>query len=342
LMMLEKGKNIVTANKALVANHGAEIFSAARKNGKTIAFEAAVCGGIPILGAMETSLQGNAIQSIHAIVNGTCNYILTQMEEKGTNYADVVREAQRLGYAEADPTLDVDGSDATQKLAILAQLGFGANVDWKIIPKQGIQDVEVIDIKYAKELGYKVRLLAVAESTESGLELHVSPTLVPEESPLADVRNAFNALCVYGDVVGPVFFHGYGAGQMPTASSVVGDIIDTILGRTAITFAALDYWNETKQPNCELRNPNEMEGRSYLRLSVEERVGVLHEVSGVLGKFGISISSMIQHDKKSDDERNVSFIITTHKAKEGNLLQAIEYLSKLSCLKSKPVRMRVL
>ncbi len=340
LEMLGKGKNIVTANKALIANCGAEIFEAARKAGKTIAFEAAVCGGIPILGAIETTLRGNAFQSIHAIVNGTSNFILTQMDEKGTDYESAVREAQRLGYAEADPTLDVDGSDATQKLAILAQLGFGVNVDWRTIPKQGIQEVEAIDIQFAKELGYKIRLLAVAEQSESGLELHVSPTLVSEDAPLADVRNAFNAVRICGDAVGPVFFHGYGAGQMPTASSVLGDIIDTILGRTAITFSALNYWSSEKGSG-KLRNPNEIFGKTYLRLLVEDRPGVLHEISGVLGKFDISIASMIQHDPKGAENNAIPCIITTHDAWEGDMLKAIELLSQLGCMKRKPIRMRV-
>jgi len=345
LSLLEKGKNIVTANKALVANCGAEIFSTARKHGKTIAFEAAVCGGIPILGAIETTLQANRIQSIHAIVNGTCNFILTQMEENGTDYAEAIRDAQRLGYAEADPTLDVDGSDAAQKLTILAQLGYRTNVDWRQISKQGIQEVDAIDIKFAKELGYKIRLLAVAELDESPglaepeLELSVSPTLVLENSSMADVRNAFNAVKIQGDVVGPVFFHGYGAGELPTTSSVVGDIINTALGRTAITFSAMNYWSPDWNSR-RLKDPNEIVGKTYLRLMVEDRPGVLHEISGVLGRFNISIAAMIQrHSQQTKDA--IPLIITTHDAKEGDMLQAVELLSKLASVKARPVRMRV-
>jgi len=345
LSLLEKGKNIVTANKALVANCGEEIFSTARKYGKTIAFEAAVCGGIPILGSIDTTLQANRIQSIHAIVNGTCNYILTQMEEKGTDYAEAIRDAQRLGYAEADPTLDVNGSDAAQKLAILAQLGYRTNVDWRQIPKQGIQEVDAIDFKFAKELGYKIRLLAVAELDESPdlaepeLELSVSPTLVLEHSSLADVRNAFNAVQVLGDIVGPVFFHGYGAGELPTTSSVVGDIIDTALGRTAITFSAMNYWSPGGE-TYRLKDPNEIVGKTYLRLMVEDRPGVLHEISGVFGRFNISIAAMIQrHPQQAKDA--IPLIITTHDAKEGDMLHAIEILSKLDSVKNRPIRMRV-
>ena len=345
LSSLRQGKNVVTANKALLANCGTEIFSAARSCGKTIAFEAAVCGGIPILGAIETTLQANRILSIHAIVNGTCNFILTQMEEKGTDYVEAIHNAQQLGYAEADPTLDVDGSDAAQKLAILAQLGYRTNVDWRQIPRQGIQEVEAIDIQFARELGYKIRLLAVAELDESPektqpeLELFVSPTLVSEESSLADVRNAFNAVKILGDIVGPVFFHGYGAGELPTTSSVVGDIINTALGRTAITFSAMNYWAPGGKA-YRLKNPNEIVGKTYLRLMVEDRPGVLHEISGVLGRFNISIAAMIQRDLHQSKDA-IPLIITTHDAKEGDILQAIEILSKLDSVKSRPVRMRV-
>ena len=345
LTMLENGKNIVTANKALIANCGTEIFESARKNGKTIAFEAAVCGGIPILGVLQTTLQANSFRSIRAIVNGTSNFILSQMEENGADYTEAVKEAQRLGYAEADPTLDVDGTDAAQKLAILTQLGYGVNVDWKKIPKQGIEEVSAIDIHNAKELGYKIRLLAIAEKSDSAspgngdLELHVSPTLVPENSSLADVSDVFNAVEITGDAVGPTFFHGYGAGQMPTASSVVGDIIDTILGRTAITFNALNFCspqNATATP----KSPDEITGKSYLRILVEDRPGVLHEISGILGKHGISVASLIQHDPRSDG-KVIPLIITTHESKEREILQAIDEIAKLACVKSKPVRMWV-
>lgn len=347
LSLLEKGKSIVSANKALIANCGPEIFQAARKHGQTIAFEAAVCGGIPILGAISTSLQANSFRSIVAIVNGTCNFILTQMEEKGADYEIALREAQRLGYAEADPTLDVDGSDAAQKLAILAQLGFGIDVDWKKISREGIRNIETVDISYAKELGYRIRLLAVAYRREiggkEGLELHVSPTLVPESSSIGQVRDAFNAVEILGDAVGPVFFRGYGAGELPTASSVVGDIIDTILGRTAITFQALDCWSErSRNGTLKLIEPEEHSGKSYLRLLVEDRPGVVHEISGVLGRFGISVASMIQHESRESDQLAVPLVITTHTAKEGDMRGAMEMISKLDSLKDRPVRLRVL
>ena len=215
--------------------------------GRSIAFEAAVAGGIPIVAAISQSLQANQIQSIHAILNGTSNFILTQMEDQGADYAEALAEAQQLGYAEANPAMDVNGSDAAQKLAILSHLAFGADVRWREIPRTGIDKLEVVDMRYAKELGYSVKLLAVADLAPEGLELHVSPTLVRCRSPLAQVRGAYNAIRVVGDAVGRVFFHGLGAGQMPTASAVVADLIDTIVGRAAITFRTLNLWsNEGK------------------------------------------------------------------------------------------------
>ena len=202
-----------------------------------------MAGGIPIIAAISQSLCANQIQSIHAILNGTSNFILTQMEDLGSDYAASVAEAQQLGYAEADPAMDVDGSDVAQKLAILAHLAFGARVNWRDIPRTGIDKVDVADMRYAKELGYSIKLLAVADLVPEGLELHVSPTMIRHRSPLAQVRGAYNAIRVVGDAVGRVFFHGLGAGQMPTASAVVADLIDTVLGRAAITFRTLRLWS---------------------------------------------------------------------------------------------------
>ena len=240
LKLLESGKDVITANKALLAEHGPELFDRARKLGRSIAFEAAVAGGIPIVAAISECLAANKIESIHAILNGTSNFILSQMEEADTDYASALAEAQQRGYAEANPTMDVNGSDAAQKLAILAHLAFGARTNWRDIPRTGIDVVDVADIRYAKELGYSIKLLAVAELVPEGLELHVSPTLVRHGTPLAEVRGAYNAIRVVGDAVGRVFFHGLGAGQMPTASAVVADLIDTVIGRKAITFRTLE------------------------------------------------------------------------------------------------------
>ena len=340
LRLLESGKDVITANKALLAHHGAELFETARKLGRTIAFEAAVCGGIPILSALSTSLQANRLLSVNAIVNGTSNFILSRMESGKTEYQDAVKQAQALGYAEANPAMDVDGTDAVQKLTILAQLGFGAVADWKAIPRIGIEAIESIDFKYAKELGYRIKLLAVAENSDEGLELHVSPTLVKIDNPLARVSDAFNAVRIVGDAVGPVFFQGQGAGQMPTASAVVGDLIDTVLGRTAITFNTLGLWSKHRSITP-LKSPQEFYGKSYLRLFVEDQPGVLHEISGLFGKHDISIASLIQHENADDSDDPVPLILTTHEVREGDLLEAVDAIEKLACVKGKIVRMRV-
>ncbi len=230
LKLLESGKNVVTSNKALLAEHGPELFDRARELGRSIAFEAAVAGGIPIIANISQCLSANQLTSLRGILNGTSNFIVSQMEEHGTPYAKAVKEAQRRGYAELDPTLDVDGTDAAQKLAILAHLAFGVRIHWSQIPRVGIDKLDPADLRYAKELGYRIKLLAVAKLAEEGLELHVSPTLVRIGRPLAEVREAYNAISVVGDAVGQLFYHGLGAGQMPTASAVVADMIDTAVG----------------------------------------------------------------------------------------------------------------
>ncbi len=342
LKALESGKDVVTANKALLAQHGPELFDRARQLGRSIAFEAAVAGGIPIIAAIGQSLAANQIQSIHAILNGTSNFILTQMEDHDAEYAAAVAEAQKLGYAEADPTLDVNGSDAAQKLSILAHLAFGARVNWRAIPRTGIDAVQVTDLRYAKELGYSIKLLAVAELVSEGLELHVSPTLVRHGTPLAEVRGAYNAIRVVGDAVGRVFFHGLGAGQMPTASAVVADIIDTVLGRAAITFRTLELWSEARQAPVSPRDPAKVAGRYYLRFSVADRPGVLAEIAGILGKHEISIASVIQHETGDDGaDGAVPLVIMTHTASEGAIGEALATIGGLPVVRPGTVRMRV-
>src|SRR6188472_809203 len=282
LRLLENGKDIVTANKALLAEHGPELFDRARELGRSIAFEAAVAGGIPIIANISQCLSANQIKSLHGILNGTSNFILSKMHDQGAPYAEVLKEAQRLGYAEADPAFDVNGSDAAQKLAILAHLAFGARVDWKDIPRVGIDKLDTADVRYAKEMGYRIKLLAVADLVEDTLELDVSPALVRARSPLAEVPGPFNAIRVEGDAVGPLFFHGQGAGQMPTASAVVADIIDTAVGRAKITFRTLELWSNrtarvTAAPNDAAR------AKFYLRVMVEDHPGVLAQVTAALG-----------------------------------------------------------
>nr|MCS5575521.1 homoserine dehydrogenase [Pseudomonadales bacterium] len=226
LRLLESGKDVITANKALLAEHGNELFERARQLGRSIAFEASVCGGIPIVTAIGQSLAANRIESLCGILNGTSNYIMTRMTEAGIGYEEALAEAQQRGYAEADPTLDVDGSDAAQKLAILVQLSYRTEVSWQSIPCTGIEQLSLDDLQCTHQMGYRIKLLGIAQLVDSGLEIHVSPTLVRCGQPLAEVRNSENAISVVGDIAGRIFFQGRGAGQMPTASAVVADLID--------------------------------------------------------------------------------------------------------------------
>ena len=340
LELLASGKDIITANKALLAAHGPELFDRARALGRSIAFEAAVAGGVPIVANISQCLSANQIESLHAILNGTSNYILTQMEARGAAYADAVGEAQRLGYAEADPTMDVDGSDAAQKLAILAHLAFGARVDWNDIPRQGIDTLDLADTRYAKELGYRIKLLAVAKLRSDGVELHVSPTLVKLGSPLAEVRGAYNAISVMGDAVGRVFYSGLGAGQMPTASAVVADLIDTVVGRAAITFNTLELWSAAG-PRVAASDYANASGRYYLRFSIADEPSVLAEIAGALGRENISIASVIQHAAQDESQAVVPLVIMTHNTTEGAVCRAIDAINKLSFMRGPSVRMRV-
>lgn len=341
LKLLESGKDIVTANKALLAEHGPELFDRARELGRSIAFEASVAGGIPIIAALSQCLTANQITSLRGILNGTSNFIITRMEEQRMPYAAALAEAQRLGYAEADPAMDVDGSDAAQKLAILAHLAFGARMSWRDIPREGIESLQEADLRYALELGYRVKLLAVAQLWPEGLELHVSPTLIKVGSPLAEVRESFNAVSVIGDAVGNLFFHGRGAGQMPTASAVVADMIDTAVGRTRITFQNLKLWSQDSE-GAPLRDHSRVRSRYYMRFTVADEPGVLAQLCGALGKQGISIASVIQHEPRdAGDGVQVPVVIMTHQASEGDVLKAVAEIDKLPSVRGKSVRYRV-
>ncbi|WP_182870731.1 homoserine dehydrogenase [Stieleria mannarensis] len=343
LRLLESGKDIVTANKALLAEHGPELFDRARQLGRSIAFEASVAGGIPIIANISQCLSANQLQSLEGILNGTSNFIVSQMDEFGSNYQEVVKTAQELGYAEADPTMDVDGTDAAQKLAILAHLAFGAAVDWNDIPKVGIDGLDPVDLRYAKELGYRIKLLAVANLTDDGLELSVSPTLLKIGTPLAEVRNAFNAIRAIGDAVGPVFFHGLGAGQMPTASAVVADLIDTAVGRTKLTFQTLEYFSSDNPPRAILRDADTLRGRYYLRLHVANHPGTLASIANVLAKHAISIASVIQHESEAagGELELVPLVIMTHEASEGAAKLATSEIESLPAVQGAVIRFRV-
>lgn len=341
LQLLESGKDIVTANKALLAEHGPELFDRARELGRSIAFEASVAGGIPIIAALSQCLTANQVLSLRGILNGTSNFIITKMEEQRMPYAAALAEAQRLGYAEADPSMDVDGSDAAQKLAILAHLAFGTRASWRDIPREGIQSIEEADLYYALELGYRIKLLAVAQLWPEGIELHVSPTLIKVGSPLAEVRESYNAVSVVGDAVGNLFFHGRGAGQMPTASAVVADMIDTAVGRTKITFQSLKLWSQDSS-GAPLRDHSRVRSRYYLRFTVADEPGVLAQLCGALGRQGVSIASVIQHEpRETGNGVQVPVVIMTHQTSEGAVVKAVAEIDRLSTVRSKSVRYRV-
>jgi homoserine dehydrogenase len=340
LRLLEAGKDVVTANKALLAEHGPELFDKARELGRSIAFEASVAGGIPIIANLSQCLSANQVESLAGILNGTCNFILCKMHDEGVPYADVVAEAQRLGYAEADPAMDVDGSDAAQKLAILAHLAFGARVGWKNIPRKGIDGLDLVDVRYAQEMGYTIKLLAVAKLVDGdGLELHVSPTLVPQGTPLAEVGGPFNAIRVRADAVGELFYYGPGAGQMPTASAVTADLIDTAVGRTRLTFQTLELWSN-RPARVSSADYASATGRFYLRVMVDDTPGVLAKVTGALGDNGISIASVLQQEPE-EGERHVALVIMTHDTTEGAAAKACGQITGLGCVRAEPIRMWV-
>jgi len=332
LALLAAGKDVVTANKALLAMHGVEIFDAARRHGRAIAFEASVAGGIPIIAALSQSLAANQILSLQGILNGTCNFILTEMTDSGKDYEAALREAQRLGYAEADPSLDVDGTDAAQKLAILAQIAFGLAVPLPAIDRRGIVGIDPLDIQYAAELGYVIRLLAESWLSEGQIAFHVSPVLLRQQTPLAQVRGPYNAIYVNGDIVGDTLFYGRGAGQMPTASAVTADIIDLAIGRSQRTFQTLRLWTRNGE-RLEIRPPEMMRTRFYLRALVSDRPGTLAEVSGVLASHGVSIASVIQNEvPDSTEDQRVQLVIMTHNALTGHFRAACRRLNELRCV----------
>lgn len=343
LRLLESGKDIVTANKALLCEHGDEIFRRARELGRTVAFEAAVAGGIPIIAAIGQSMAANQITSIQAIINGTSNFILTEMHEKGRSYADVLAEAQRLGYAEADPTLDVDGTDAAQKLVLLGQLAFGTRVPLAAIERTGIDKLELPDLHNATEFGYRVKLLATARLSGGQLEMHVQPTLVKSDEPLAKTSGAFNMVELTGDAVGRLWYSGAGAGEMPTASAVVADLIDMAVGRAQLTFSRLDIWRE--HAPLPLLPATEVRRRFYLRFNVEDRPHVLADIAHILGRQNISIASVIQKEAESaatsGGPATVPLVIMTHECTEGAIRAADAELERLATIRPPRVRIPV-
>ena len=338
--LLEHGKDVVTANKALLAEHGPELFELARRKGRSIAFEAAVAGGIPIVAAIGECLAANRIESIRGILNGTSNFILSKMEEDGADYAEVLALAQEKGYAEADPSMDVDGTDATQKLAILAHLAFGVWVPWGEIPRTGIEGIDLGLMTYANELGYRIRLVAVASRSDGRLAMRVAPALVKIGTPLAETRGAFNAVSIVGDAVGRMFFHGLGAGQMPTASAVVADIIDTVVGRAAITFRTTGVL-DIEGPAARIGGVD-LEERHFLRIHANDRPGVLARITGILGEHGISIASVIQHEPSGSSGAAVPLVIMTHACGTTAIQKAVAHIDASDVVAGRTVCLTVL
>ncbi|GAB5443421.1 MAG: homoserine dehydrogenase [Fuerstiella sp.] len=339
---LDAGKDVVTANKALLYEHGQELFEQAATSNRTIGFEAAVAGGIPIIGAVNQALTGNRILSIEAILNGTSNFILTQMLDHEQSYEDVLKEAQRLGYAEADPTMDVDGTDAAQKLAILTWLAYGTPVRLDDFVRQGIDQLQLLDLQGALELGYKIKLLAISRLHNQRLEVSVQPTLVHLDRTVAQIDGADNIVAVTGDALGKATFAGAGAGQLPTASAVVADIIDHATGRAAVTFASL--MRSLSGTPVPIQPQAELSRRYYLRFTVEDRPHVLADITDVLGRHEISISSVRQDETPEDDEAGSGLailVIMTHRTTEGRLAAASAELQQLACIKGDSIRLPV-
>jgi homoserine dehydrogenase len=342
LRAMAAGKHVVTANKALVATHGPELFDAARRHGVLFGFEAAVAGGVPIIRSLRDGLAANRIVSLYGIVNGTSNYILTRMTEEGREFAEALREAQAAGYAEADPTLDIEGIDSAHKLQILASLAFRTVVELKEIHTEGITRIRAEEIANARELGYRIKLLAIAKATDGGLEARVHPTMIPAAAPLSGVSGVFNAIFVSGDAVGDQMFYGRGAGQMPTASAVWSDVIE-IARRLAHGHGALPedlpILHGPEAGGLRLRPMEDIRSAYYLRVMALDRPGVLSQVAGVLGRHEISILSVLQ--KERHDVAAVPVVMMTHEALERNMRAALEEIDRLAVVAGPTVMLRV-
>jgi homoserine dehydrogenase len=338
LKALAAGKHVVTANKALLAHHGAELYEEARRHGVTLAFEAAVAGGIPLIRALKEGLVANRILSVFGIVNGTCNYILTKMTDEGLDFGMVLKEAQAHGYAEADPTFDIEGNDSAHKLQILVTLAFRTHVDLKDIHMEGITKVTAQDIEYARELGYRIKLLAIAKAASGGVEARVHPTMIPAGSPLAAVSGVFNAVFITGDAVGDLMFYGRGAGQLPTASAVWSDIVD-IAHRAAHDIRATGLELPAATSRTRLSPMDDVRTCYYLRVMAQDRPGVLSRVTGVLGEHDISIASMIQKGRGPSEA--VPVVMMTHEARERDMRRALGLIDRLPDVASATTMIRV-
>jgi len=342
LKAIANGKHVVTANKALIAKHGNEVFKAAQDKGVMVAFEAAVAGGIPIIKALREGLTANRIQWIAGIINGTTNFILSEMRDKGLDFATVLKQAQALGYAEADPTFDIEGIDAAHKLTIMASIAFGIPTQFDKAYIEGITKLEATDIEYAEQLGYRIKLLGITKRSEAGIELRVHPTLIPEKRLIANVEGAMNAVLVQGDAVGATLYYGKGAGSEPTASSVIADVVDITRLATADPEHRVPYL--AFQPNAlsdlKVLPISEVFTSYYLRMRVEDKAGVLADVTKILAEFSISIDAMLQKEP-AEGESRTDIIMLTHQTQEKNVDAAIARIEALASVTGKVTKLRL-
>ena len=339
LAALKKGKHLVTANKALLATHGLELFRLAAEHRVDLGFEASVCGGVPIIRALREGLVANRILSIMGIVNGTCNYILTRMTEAGRPFEEVLKEAQAKGYAEADPSLDIDGIDASHKLQILASIAYGGYVDLGSIHVEGIRGINSSDIQYAKELGFRIKLLAIAKEADGEIEMRVHPTLVPEDHLLASVGGVYNAVYIVGNATGSLMFYGRGAGQMPTASAVVSDILEIAQNILHQRPSRPPHLPQISAEGLGIKPMENLRTCYYLRVMAIDKPGVLSKISGILGDHNISIASVIQKGRR--EQATVPVVMMTHEAKEGDMQRALQLIDRLEVVMEKTVCLRV-
>jgi homoserine dehydrogenase len=332
---LENGKHVVTANKALLAHHGNELAALAERKGVGLALEAAVAGGIPVIKGLREGLAGNAVKEVHGILNGTCNYILTEMRETGREFGDVLAEAQKLGYAESDPSFDIDGVDAAHKLAILTSVAFGCPVDFDAVHVEGIRHISALDIEYAKELGYRIKLLGIARRNNGGVEQRVHPAMVPVDSPIAAVDGVFNAVVADGDFVEKVTFVGRGAGAGPTASAVVADLMDVARGRISPVFGV----PSDRLARIHAAPLEERRGAYYLRLMVVDRPGVIADVAASLRDENVSMEAFLQRGRAPGEA--VPVVLTTHDTDEASIQRALKSLERLEAVLEKPRLIRI-
>jgi homoserine dehydrogenase len=342
LKAIDNGKHVVTANKALIAIHGNEIFTRARDKGVMVAFEAAVAGGIPIIKAMRESLAANRVEWVAGIINGTCNFILTEMRNHGREFADALRDAQAKGYAEADPTFDIEGIDTAHKLTILASIAFGIPLQFDKVHVEGITGVAREDVVNAEALGYRVKLLGIARRNEEGIELRVHPTLIPERRLIANVDGVMNAVLVRGDAVGPLLFYGAGAGAEPTASAVVADLVDVTRALTADPQHRVPHlaFQPESLSNVSILPMERVETTYYLRITALDRPGVLADITRILAGSGISIEAIRQREP-AEGEQHVPIILLTQRVREQAVNEALRQIEALESVKGKVTRLRL-